>query len=109
MKKIAIEMSRDLRQAFKAVCAINGVSMKDALIEETNEILNTKASCYNTNKPKDNLCVLCLNMDELFLQNIKQRKKDEGDKIRDIYITAIINYLNKNNSTYDYSEDICEE
>lgn len=109
MKKIAIEMSKDLRQAFKAACALNGVSMRDALVEETNEILNTKVSCYNTNKPEDNLCVLCLNMDELFLQNIRQRKRDDGDRLRDIYITAIINYLNKNNSTYDYSGDICEE
>ena len=29
-----------------------------------------------------------------------------GDKIRDVYITAIINYLDESAIDYDYSDDI---
>lgn len=110
MKKIAIEMSIDLRKAFKSVCALNDESMKDVVVEEVTKILIFDEPCYSTSRPKngDGMCVLCLNMDESFLEDIKDRKETKGDKIRDIYITSIINYLQSNNSDYDYSNDINE-
>ena len=110
MKKIAIEMSTGLRQAFKAACAVNNISMKDALIAEVNDILEYNETCYDTSRPKmgDGMCVLCLNIDEDFFNKVKQRKEVYGDKIRDVYITAIINYLLQNYSSYDYSVDINE-
>lgn len=110
MRKIAIEMSQDLRRAFKATCAMNNVSMRDALVEQANLILEMDETCYNTHRPKmgKEMCVLCLNVEEEFLDNIKERKKHTGDKIRDIYITAIINYLTEHQQDYDYSQDIDE-
>ena len=110
MKKIAIEMSTDLRQAFKAACAVNNTSMKDALISEVNDILKYNETCYSTSRPKmgDGMCVLCLNIEDDFFNKVKQRKEIYGDKIRDVYITAIINYLVQHYSDYDYSMDINE-
>ena len=110
MKKIAIEMSKDLRQAFKIACSINQITMKNALINEVNKILDNNELTYATSRPKDaeNMCVLCLNVDEVFTDKVKARKTISGDKIRDIYITAIINYLEDSQVSYDYSDDISE-
>lgn len=108
MKKIAIEMSEDLRQAFKIACSINKITMKDALINEVNNILDNNELTYDTSRPTlgENMCVLCLNVQESFIDKIKERKLVSGDKIRDIYITAIINYLDAADFDYDYSNDI---
>ena len=108
MKKIAIEMSKDLRQAFKIACSINDITMKDALIEEVNEILKNNELTYDTSRPElgKDMCVLCLNIDEEFSNKVKERKETAGDKIRDVYITAIINYLDESPVDYDYSGDI---
>lgn len=110
MKKIAIEMSKDLRQAFKIACSISQTTMKDALIQEVNKILDNDELTYDTSRPEKgaNMCVLCLNVDESFTQRIKTRKENSGDKIRDVYITAIINYLENSEVSYDYSGDIKE-
>lgn len=110
MKKIAIEMSKDLRQAFKIACSISQTTMKDALIQEVNNILDNDELTYDTSRPEKgvNMCVLCLNVDESFTQKIKTRKENNGDKIRDVYITAIINYLEDSEVSYDYSGDIKE-
>ena len=110
MKKIAIEMSKDLRQAFKIACSMNKTTMKNALVQEVNEILNNDELTYDTARPEkgENMCVLCLNVDESFVQKTKERKTNSGDKIRDIYITAIINYLENSEVSYDYSDDIKE-
>lgn len=111
MKKIAIEMSTNLRQVFKATCAVNNTAMKKVLIDEVNNILTNNLPCYHTSRPKmgEGMCVLCLNVDEDFIKKVKHRKDAVGDKIRDVYITAIINYLLDNNIQYDYSQDINEE
>lgn len=110
MKKIAIEMSKDLRQAFKIACSISQITMKNALIQEVNKILDNDELTYDTSRPEkgENMCVLCLNVDESFVQKIKARKENSGDKIRDVYITAIINYLDNSEVSYDYSDDIKE-
>lgn len=110
MKKIAIEMSKDLRQAFKIACSINQVTMKNALISEVNKILDNNELTYSTSRPKnaENMCVLCLNVNDDFTDKIKARKVATGDKIRDVYITAIINYLEESTVSYDYSDDIEE-
>lgn len=108
MKKIAIEMSIELRQAFKIACSINQVTMKDALIDEVNKILDNDELTYATSRPAlgERMCVLCLNVDESFTKRVRERKESSGDKIRDVYITAIINYLDDNSVEYDYSDDI---
>lgn len=108
MKKIAIEMSKDLRQAFKIACSINGITMKNALVQEVNQILNNNELTYATSRPElgEDMCVLCLNIDEDFANRVKARKEASGDKIRDVYITAIINYLDNSSVNYDYSDDI---
>lgn len=108
MKKIAIEMSTDLRQAFKVACSLNNITMKDALIEEVNKILNNNELTYATSRPDkgDGMCVLCLNVEESFTDRVRERKESTGDKIRDVYITAIINYLDESQVDYDYSDDI---
>lgn len=110
MKKIAIEMSRDLRQAFKIACSINKTTMKNALVTEVTTILDEDELTYATSRPtqEENMCVLCLNVEESFVEKVKTRKIITGDKIRDVYITAIINYLEKSPVEYDYSEDIDE-
>ena len=111
MKKIAIEMSTDLRQAFKIACSIDKVTMREALIEEVNKILDNDELTYETSRPElgEDMCVLCLNIDETFSKKVRERKEMSGDKIRDIYITAIINYLDDSQVDYDYSSDIKEE
>lgn len=111
MKKIAIEMSTELRQAFKIACSINQITMKDALIEEVNKILDNDELTYATSRPElgENMCVLCLNVEESFTEKVRERKEISGDKIRDVYITAIINYLDNSNVEYDYSDDIKED
>lgn len=108
MKKIAIEMSTELRQAFKIACSISQVTMKDALIEEVNKILDNDELTYATSRPEmgENMCVLCLNVEESFTKRVRERKDISGDKIRDVYITAIANYLDNSNVEYDYSDDI---
>lgn len=108
MKKIAIEMSTDLRQAFKIACSLNNITMKNALIEEVNKILDNNELTYNTSRPDrgDGMCVLCLNVENSFTDKVKARKELSGDKIRDVYITAIINYLDNSPVHYDYSDDI---
>ena len=108
MKKIAIEMSKDLRQAFKIACSINGITMKNALVQEVNQILDNNELTYATSRPElgEDMCVLCLNIDEDFANRVKARKEASGDKIRDVYITAIINYLDNSSVDYDYSDDI---
>ena len=110
MKKIAIEMSKDLRQAFKIACSINQITMKNALIIEVDKILSNNELTYATSRPKEeeDMCVLCLNVDESFTEKVKARKTISGDKIRDIYITAIINYLDDSAVDYDYTDDINE-
>lgn len=111
MKKIAIEMSTELRQAFKIACSINQITMKDALIEEVNKILNNDELTYATSRPElgENMCVLCLNVEESFTKRVRERKEASGDKIRDVYITAITNYLDNSDVEYDYSDDIKED
>lgn len=108
MKKIAIEMSTGLRQAFKIACSISQITMKDALINEVNNILDNNELTYATSRPElgEDMCVLCLNVKESFTEKVRERKELSGDKIRDIYITAIINYLDESNVEYDYSDDI---
>ena len=108
MKKIAIEMSKDLRRAFKIACSINGITMKNALVQEVNQILDNNELTYATSRPElgEDMCVLCLNIDEDFANRVKARKEASGDKIRDVYITAIINYLDNSSVDYDYSDDI---
>lgn len=108
MKKIAIEMSIELRQAFKIACSINQITMKDALIEEVNKILDNNELTYATSRPElgRDMCVLCLNVEEAFTNKVRARKEISGDKIRDVYITAIINYLENSEVDYDYSDDI---
>ena len=108
MKKIAIEMSKDLRQAFKVACSLNGITMKEALIDEVETILRDDDVCYNTSRPEhgEDMCVLCLNVEEDFIDKVRQRKATHSDKIRDVYITAIINYLNNSSVNYDYTNDI---
>ena len=108
MKKIAIEMSTDLRQAFKIACSINEITMKDALVDEVNKILDNDELTYATSRPElgENMCVLCLNIEESFADRVRERKETSGDKIRDIYVTAIINYLDDSQVDYDYSDDI---
>lgn len=108
MKKIAIEMSKELRQAFKIACSINGITMKNALIQEVNQILDNNELTYATSRPElgEDMCVLCLNIDEKFANKVRARKEISGDKIRDVYITAIINYLDDSQVEYDYSGDI---
>lgn len=108
MKKIAIEMSTELRQAFKIACSISQTTMKDALIQEVNKILDYNELTYATSRPElgENMCVLCLNVDEEFTNRVRARKEASGDKIRDVYITAIINYLDDSSVNYDYSDDI---
>lgn len=110
MKKIAIEMSKDLRQAFKIACSINQITMKNALIAEVIKILDKNELTYATSRPTqgEDMCVLCLNVEESFVEKVRARKTMTGDKIRDIYITAIINYLDESTVEYDYSADIDE-
>lgn len=110
MKKIAIEMSKDLRQAFKIACSMSQTTMKNALINEVNKILDNNELTYATSRPEkgENMCVLCLNVNESFVDKVKARKISSGDKIRDVYITAIINYLDNSEVSYDYSGDIKE-
>ena len=104
-------MSTELRQAFKIACSINQITMKDALIEEVNKILDNDELTYATSRPElgENMCVLCLNVEESFTEKVRERKEISGDKIRDVYITAIINYLDNSNVEYDYSDDIKED
>ena len=111
MKKIAIEMSTELRQAFKIACSINQITMKDAFIEEVNKILDNDELTYATSRPElgENMCVLCLNVEESFTEKVRERKETSGDKIRDVYITAITNYLDNSDVEYDYSDDIKED
>lgn len=101
-------MSTELRQAFKIACSINQITMKNALIDEVNKILDNDELTYATSRPElgENMCVLCLNVDESFTEKVRERKEASGDKIRDVYITAIINYLDNSNVEYDYSDDI---
>ena len=40
---------------------------------------------------------------------VRERKDTSGDKIRDVYITAITNYLDNSDVEYDYSDDIKED
>lgn len=110
MKKVAIEMSKSLRQAFKIACSMNNITMKNALIQEVRLILDNDKACYQTSRPEleEEMCVLCLNVEQDFIDDVKARKQIQGDKIRNIYITAIINYLLDHNSNYDYSQDIDE-
>lgn len=110
MKKIAIEMSKDLRQAFKIACSINETTMKNALITEVTKILDENELTYATSRPTkgEDMCVLCLNVEESFIDKVRTRKIMTGDKIRDVYITAIINYLDESTLEYDYSDDIDE-
>lgn len=110
MKKIAIEMSKDLRQAFKIACSINNITMKSALITEVIKILDENELTYATSRPtkEEDICVLCLNVEESFIDKVRARKQITGDKIRDIYITAIINYLDESTVEYDYSQDVDE-
>ena len=65
MKKIAIEMSKELRQAFKIACSISNITMKNALIQEVNKILDNNELTYATSRPTlgEDMCVLCLNVD----------------------------------------------
>ena len=106
MKKIAIEMSTELRQAFKIACSINQIT-----IEEVNKILDNDEVTYATSRPElgENMCVLCLNVEESFTKRVRERKETSGDKIRDVYITAITNYLDNSDVEYDYSDDIKED
>lgn len=108
MKKIAIEMSKELRQAFKIACSISNTTMKDALVQEVNQILDNDELTYATSRPElgKNMCVLCLNIEESFADKVRERKEATGDKIRDVYITAITNYLDNSQVSYDYSDDI---
>ena len=108
MRLITIEMSLGLRRAFKTACAINDVTMRDILVQETRNILDNNELTYDTHRPRqgEGMCLLSVNLEEDFLEEVRYRKQTEGDKIRDIYITAIINYLDKNNINYDYSNDI---
>lgn len=111
MKVVSIEMSPGLRQAFKAACAMNNISMKDALVEETKKIIYNNELTYNTHRPKadEDMCLLCINAEEDFLKEVKLRKQTDGDKIRDIYITAIINYLEDSVVEYDFSNDVFDD
>lgn len=111
MKVIAIEMSANLRQAFKTACAIDNITMRDALVKETNQILDNNELTYDTYRPKrgEGMCLLCINAEEDFIEKVKNRKRTEGDKIRDIYITAIINYLDNSQIDYDYSDDLKDD
>lgn len=108
MKKIAIEMSIDLRRAFKTACAINGRSMKDVLVEGVRRIIDDDELCYDTCRPArgEGMCTLCMNIDDELLEDVRERKQTSDDKIRDVYITSIINYLEEVGSDYDYSDDI---
>ena len=92
-------------------CSISQITMKDALIEEVNKILDNDELTYATSRPElgENMCVLCLNVEESFTEKVRERKETSGDKIRDVYITAITNYLDNSDVEYDYSDDIKED
>lgn len=105
---VAIQLSYTLRKRFKTLCAINDITMKDAVVEEIKSIIQKDEALYRAPTPKEEQCCnLMFNIPTDLLEVIGIYKDTKDDlKIRDLYITAIINYIFKYDSDFDISNDI---
>src|SRR5574344_934540 len=90
---VGIQLSRSLRQKFKTLCAEHDVTMRDVIVKQMLSLMENSEELYRSPTPKEDRCNLSLNIPNDVLMRIDEYKTGhEYLKVRDLYITAIINY-----------------
>ena len=107
---IAVQLSKGLRKELKIICTQKGITMRSAIVDEINNILNNNEPMYNCPTPdQSERCNLMIHMHYELLSTIREKRRNEINfRIRNLCITAIINFISKNESKYDFQKDIEE-